>query len=136
MELTAAQQQLAAAVVADNPHGAWERIFADIEIEEEDSGYRVDSISFAIVREATTKLAAPAIEFSEATRNAIVALYRERLDNAGDHIGSFEIEIDRDGQYRFAISYDQPDRLNGNWDSERQMRINNYLTHYSLAEAK
>jgi hypothetical protein len=67
---------------------------------------------------------------SEATRGAVIAMYRERLDNGGDKIGSFGLEIDSDGKFRFQISYDKPDRINGNFRTEKQQKIHNYLATY------
>ena len=130
MDMIVAQQSVAAAVIADNPYDDWERIVADVEIGEQETGYQLDTMSFAVVRKGGTNLATADIKLSDATRQAAIALYRERLDNAGDKIGSFGLEIDRDGKYRFEISYDKPERINGNWDSKKQLKINNYLATY------
>ncbi len=130
MDMIIAQQSVAAAVVADYPYDDWERIVADVEIGEQETGYQLDTMSFAVVRKGDNNLTAADIKLSDATRQAAIALYRERLDNAGDKIGSFGLEIDRDGKYRFEISYDKPERINGNWDSKKQVKINNYLQTY------
>ena len=125
-----AQQEVAAIVAAANPYDEWERIVADIEIEQRGADYRTSMVSFVIARKPDSSLHTVDIKLSDATRQAVIAMYRERLDNAGDKIGSFGLEIDRDGKYRFEISYDKPDRINANWDSKRQMKINNYLQTY------
>lgn len=130
MDMISAQQGVATVLVADNPYDNWERIVADIEIDEEETGYRVDTISFAIVRASDNSLSTPDFSLSDATRRAVIALYRERLDNAGDKIGSFGLEIDSDGKFRFQISYDKPDRINGNFDTKKQQKIHNYLETY------
>ena len=130
MDMISAQQGVATVLVADNPHDNWERIVADVEIDEEETGYRIDTITFAIVRKPDAGLTTPDFTLSEATRRAVIALYRERLDNAGDKIGSFGLEIDRDGKFRFQISYDQPDRINGNFHTKKQKQIHNYLATY------
>jgi hypothetical protein len=130
MDMIAAQQSVATAVVADNPYGEWERIVADIEIKEEDTGYRLDTVSFAVVRKGDGSLTQPNFDLSDPARQAVIGLYKERLDKAGDKIGSFGLEIDRDGQYRFEISYDKPKRLNGEWDEKKEAKLNNYLKTY------
>jgi hypothetical protein len=135
MDMISAQEAVATALVADNPYDNWERIVADVEIDEEETGYQIDAVNFAVVRiEADNSLARPEFALSNDTWNAVIAMYRERLDNAGDKIGSFGLEIDRNGKYRFEISYDKPDRLNGNFDTKRQMKIDNYLATYQPSE--
>jgi hypothetical protein len=130
MDMITAQQEVAAIVAAANPYDEWERIVADIEIEQRGADYRTSMVSFVIARKPDSSLHTVDIKLSDATRKAVIAMYRERLDNAGDKIGSFGLEIDRDGKYRFEISYDKPDRINANWDSKRQTKINNYLQTY------
>jgi hypothetical protein len=134
MDMISAQQGVAAVLVADNPHDNWERIVADVEIDEEQTGYRIDTISFAIVRASDNSLSTPNFSLSDATRRAVIAMYRERLDNAGDKIGSFGLEIDSDGKFRFQISYDKPDRINGNFHTKKQQKIHNYLATYRPTE--
>lgn len=130
MDLITAQLQFAEAVVADNVFEEWERIVVDAEIEEDSSGYRIDTVSFAIVRGADSQLTTPDFMLSETSRDAIIALYRERLDNAGDKFTCFGFEIDSDGNYRFRIGHEKPERLNGIFETERQHKINNYLEKY------
>ncbi len=130
MDMIAAQQGVAAAVVADNPHSDWERIVADVEIKEEGSGYMLDTVSFAVTRKADGSLARPDFRLSDSGRQAVIALYRERLENAGDKIGSFFLEIDDNGKYSFEISYDAPKRLNGVWDEKKAAQLSNYLKTY------
>lgn len=130
MDMISAQQGVATVLVADNPYDSWERIVADVEIAEEETGYRIDTISFAIVRKPDNNLDTPDFKLSDATRRAVIAMYRERLDNNGDKIGSFGLEIDSDGKYRFQISYDKPDRINGNFRTKKQQQIHNYLATY------
>jgi hypothetical protein len=130
MDMIIVQQQVATAILADNPISGWERIVVDAEIDEEPSGYRIDTVSFAVVRGADAQLSMPDFDLSDATRQSIIKMYRERIDNTGDKMGSFGLEIDPSGKYDFKISYDKPDRLNGDFDSKRQYRINNYLATY------
>jgi hypothetical protein len=134
MDMISAQQGVATVLVADNPYESWERIVADVEIAEEETGYRIDTISFAIVRSPDNNLDTPDFALSDATRRAVIAMYRERLENAGDKIGSFGLEIDRDGKFRFQISYDKPDRINGNFRTKKQQQIHNYLATYRPAK--
>jgi hypothetical protein len=130
MDMITVQQEVAAAVVADNPYGEWERIVADVEIKEEETGYRLDTVSFAVVRKSDGSLTQPDFDLSDQARQAAIGLYKERLNIAGDKIGSFGLEIDRDGKYRFEISYDAPKRLNGEWDEKNEAKLNNYLATY------
>lgn len=130
MDMVAVQEAFAQVVMADCPHGNWERIVADVEIIEEESGYRLSTASFAVVREAGDKLATNDFTLSQEARDAAIKVYRERVDNVGDKIGSFALEIDKGGKYRLKISYDAPERLNFILDGEKMERLNNYLATY------
>ena len=130
MDMIAAQQAVATALAADNTHDGWERIFVDVEIQQQKVGYHINMISLVVVRNPDQSLRGEDISLSAATRDAVIAMYRERLDNAGDKIGSFGLEIDRNGKFRFNISYDPPERINNNWDSAKQQKIRNYLATY------
>lgn len=125
------QVEFMEAVIADYPHDDWERIIVDVEIIEEAEGYRLSSIGFAVVREEGDILKLDDFLFSQATRDAAIEVYRERLDNSGDTISGFGVEIDSDGAYRIKISYDAPERLNGILDGEKTTKLNNYLDTYT-----
>lgn len=131
MEMIAVQEAFAESVIADNPHDSWERIVVDVEILKEDTGYAFNTMSFAVLREADGELTMGDITLSPETRDAALAIYHERLENAGDTMGSFGLEIDSDGEYRVQISYDAPERLNNNIDGEKTTRLNNYLDTYT-----
>jgi hypothetical protein len=130
MDMIAAQQEVVRAVVENNPHSGWERIVADVEIEETPAGYHFDTVSFVIARSADGKLSDPDFDLSASAKSAIIGLYSERLVSAGDKIGGINLEIDNDGQYRFDISYDKPKRLNGIWDREKEEKLDKYLSTY------
>jgi hypothetical protein len=130
MDFMAAQEGFAAAIIADNPYDSWERIVVDVEILGEDGGHALNTVCFAVVHTASDKLKIADITLSDATRQAAIALYRERLDNAGVKIGSFGLEIDRGGECRVKLSYDKPERLTGNLDGEKTVKLNNYLATY------
>jgi hypothetical protein len=134
MDFMAAQEGFAAAIIADNPYDSWERIVVDVEILGEDGGHALNTVCFAVVHTASDKLKIADITLSDATRQAAIALYRERLDNAGVKIGSFGLEIDRGGECRVKLSYDKPERLTGNLDGEKTVKLNNYLATYQRTE--
>ena len=130
MDMMVVQDAFAQVVMADCPDGNWERIVADVEILEEETGYRLNTASFAVVREDGDKLATNDFTLSQEGRDAAIDVYRERLDNGGDKIGGFGLEIDKGGKYRIKISYDAPERLNYIFDGEKMERLNNYLETY------
>ena len=134
MDMMVVQEEFAQLVMADCPDGDWERIVADVEILEEESGYRLNTASFAVVRQAGDKLATNDFTLSQEARDAAIQVYRERLENSGDQIGSFGLEIDKGGEYRLKISYDAPERLNFILDGEKMERLNNYLKTYQRTE--
>lgn len=131
MEMKEVQEDFARAVIADYPSDDWERIVADFEIIEEEEGYRLNSIGFAVVREEGDRLKLDDFFFSQATRDAAIAVYRERLDNSGDTLTGFDLEVDSDGAYRIKISYDEHERLSGILDGEKTERLNHYLDSYT-----
>lgn len=136
MELIQAQDQLVTAVARAAPSGGWERIVADVEIEEGKDGYRIDSVSFAIVRSAGGDYSDPQFELDGTARNAVVDLYTaQKTTGEKGVIGGFELQIEPSGKYRFTYSYDRPKRLNGEWDEAKESRLDNYLDHY-LAEQR
>jgi hypothetical protein len=134
MDFMAVQEGFAAAIIADNPYDNWERIVVDVEILEQNGGHALNTVSFAVVQTANDTMEIANITLSDATRKAAVALYRERLDNAGVKIGSFGLEIDSGGACRVKLSYDKPERLTGNLDGEKTVKLNNYLETYQRTE--
>ena len=134
MDMMVVQDEFAQVVMADCPDGDWERIVADVEILEEESGYRINTASFAVVLEDGDKLTKENFTLSQEARDAAIEVYRERLENSGDKIGSFGLEIDKGGKYRLKISYDAPERLNFILDGEKMERLNNYLATYQRTE--
>lgn len=127
--LTEAQERVVQALAARAPAG-WRRIVADIEVIEEAGGYAMDSVAFAIVPSGSD-YADPAIEVDRATRDAVAALHRVIRDGGEDRtLGSLELTIEQDGTYRFAYDYAPPRRLNGQWDAEREARLDGYLDLY------
>jgi hypothetical protein len=134
MDMMVVQEEFAQLVMADCPDGDWERIVADVEIVEEESGYRLSTASFAVVRDPDDKLTTNDFTLSQEARDAAIQVYRERLENSGDKIGSFGLEIDSGGKYRLKISYDAPERLNFILDGEKMDRLNNYLKTYQRTE--
>jgi hypothetical protein len=134
MDMMVVQDEFAQVVMADCPDSNWERIVADVEILEEESGYRINTASFAVVREDGDRLTKENFTLSQEARDAAIQVYRERLENSGDKIGSFGLEIDSGGKYRLKISYDAPERLNFILDGEKMERLNNYLKTYQRTE--
>jgi hypothetical protein len=134
MDMMVVQDEFAQVVMADCPDGDWERIVADVEILEEESGYRINTASFAVVLEDGDKLTKVNFTLSQEARDAAIEVYREQLENSGDKIGSFGLEIDKGGKYRLKISYDAPERLNFILDGEKMERLNNYLATYQRTE--
>lgn len=124
------QQTVVRAVLADVSDADWVRIAADVEIIENSEAYHFDIVALAVVRCSDGTLEDPSISIGHTARKAIAALYRARKKAGSENFGSFELRIDRDGNYRFDFSYDPPKRLNGIWDAEKERRFDNYLEHY------
>lgn len=125
-----AQQAVVQAVVADAPRADWRRLVADVEISESKEGYHFDTVALAVVRRGDGALEAPSFSIGRDAREAMAALYRERKASGEKSFGSFELQVEHDGRYRFEFSYDPPKRLNGIWDEEKERRLDNYLDHY------
>lgn len=134
MDLTDLQNRIVIEVARTVPVSAWERIVADVEIAEQDDGYQLDTVSFAVARDAAGTLTDPQFDLSEAARAAIVDLYKQRKA-AGEVLGGFELQIDQPGTYQFHFSYDAPKRLNGIWDKAKEERLDHYLDHYRQEKA-
>lgn len=130
MDFNQAQQAVIRAVAHDVPYESWERILLDVEIAEQADGYDLDTLGIVIRRNERNELEDPQFRLSEDSKKAIVALYDQRKQDAGEVLGGFELTIDYPGKYRFQFSYDPPKRLNGVWDAERQKWLDNYLAVY------
>lgn len=129
MDMTDLEDQIVTEVARGAPVGHWERIVADVEIAEADDGYQLDTVAFAVSRDAAGALSDPQFTLSADARAAIVALYKQRKE-AGDVVGGFELQIDYPARYKFTFSYDQPKRLNGVWDKAKEERLDKYLDTY------
>lgn len=132
--LTEAQNEVVQALAARAPAG-WRRIVADIEVLEEAGGYAMDSVAFAIVPQGGD-YADPAIEVDRTVRDTVAALYRALRDGGEARtLGSLMLTIEQDGTYRFDYDYARPRRLNGEWDAEKEARLDDYLAMYRAEQA-
>lgn len=129
MDFTEAQTQVVQTVAASADVGEWQRLFADVEILEHAQDYQIDYACIAVVQGANG-LETRQFKLSDAARNAIAALYRQRKDAAHDVIGGFALKIDPPGRFRFDFSNQPPKRINGVWDAEQADLVDNYLDHY------
>jgi len=130
MAVTEAQDGVVRAVAADGGIPNWQRIVADVEIEEAADGYHFDCVSFTIARTPDNDFEDPQFSLSRAARDAVIELYKTLRAEAGNTIGGFTLEIENSGTYRFDFSYGKPKRLNGVWDAEKEARLDNYLVDY------
>lgn len=131
MELIDAQNQLVTAIARVAPASGWEQIVADVEVEEGREGYRIDSVTFAIVRSSSGDYSDPQFDLDRGARERIVDLYKTQRTRPGQAgISGFQLQIESDGKYRFDYNYGRPKRLNGEWDAEKEERLDNYLQTY------
>jgi hypothetical protein len=137
MDFTEAQNQIVRTVAAAADVGPWERLFTDVEILEHPGDYQIDYVGLAVVRTGGD-LEVRQFDLSDAARQAIVALYRQRKDEADETIGGFTLAIDPPGRFRFDFLNEPPKRINGIWDEAQAARLNNYLETYraELAQAR
>lgn len=135
MDFQTAQSDVVQRVAGDFGTADWVHAVVDLELLEFEDGYDLDYQAILITRSPDGVLASRQFQLSELSRQAVIALYRERKDNAGDTLGGFVLRIDHPGRYRFELDYDPPKRLNGVWDAERQSYFDNYLTHYEREKA-
>lgn len=133
MELLDAQNLVVQRLAALAPPG-WERLVADVEIEEAPTGYRVDSVSFAIKR-AGADYADEDIMLDAEARAAAIEVFKAQGAAGKGTLGGFALEIDQPGKYRFDFDWGKPKRLNGEWDAEKAARLDNYLQHYRAEKA-
>ena len=130
MDFTTAQAEVVRRAAADFGTGDWIHAIIDLEIMEYEDGYDLDYQAILVTRGQAGALASRQFDLSQPTRDAVVALYRQRKDEAGETIGGFVLRIDHPGRYRFDFSHEAPKRLNGVWDAERQAYFDDYLAHY------
>ena len=135
MDFQTAQSEVVQRVAGDFGAAEWVHAVVDLELLEFEDGYDLDYQAILITRAPNGALASQQFQLSEPSRQAVIALYRERKDNAGDTVGGFVLRIDHPGRYRFEFDYTAPKRLNGVWDAERQSYFDNYLTHYEQEKA-
>jgi hypothetical protein len=135
MDFQTAQNDVVQRVAGDFGAADWVHAVVDLEVLEFEDGYDLDYQAILITRASGGALASQQFQLTEPTRQAVIALYRERKDNAGDVLGGFVLRIDHPGRYKFDLNYDPPKRLNGVWDAERQAYFDNYLTHYQRETA-
>jgi hypothetical protein len=129
---TDAQTAVVQALAADAPDPNWLRLVADIEIQEDADSYRFDTVALAVVKGADGTLSDPSFSVSETVRRAIIDLYRERKNGAGEPFSGFQLSVDNDGTFRFEFSYGPPKRMNGVWDEAKEKMLDNYLDHYRV----
>ena len=113
---------------------AWLRIVADVEIEDEDAGFHLDTMSFAIVKQGSD-LDDPQFDLDREARKAI-SLLHDGMKAAGNNWSGLELVIDRPGTFEFKFSYGPAMRLNGKWDPEKAEKLDNYLSHYKAERAR
>ncbi|MGR4866143.1 hypothetical protein [Caulobacter sp. LARHSG274] len=133
---TDAQVAVVQALAADAPGPNWLRLVADVEIQEVADSYHFDTVALAVLKGADGALSDPSFSVSEPMRRAIVDLYRQRKDIAGELFSGFELRIDNDGAFRFEFSYRPPKRMNGAWDEAKERMLDNYLEHYRAEIAR
>ena len=135
MDFQTAQSQVVQGVAGDFGAADWVHAVLDLELLEFEDGYDLDYQAILITRTPEGDLASHQFQLSEPSRQAVIALYRERKDSTGDTLGSFVLRIDQPGRYRFEFDYGTPKRLSGVWDAERQSYFDNYLSHYEREKA-
>jgi hypothetical protein len=130
VDITSLQADLANSIVADCPYGDWERIVADIEIAVENDNCRLDTLSFAVIRDESGGLTNPYFEMTPKTHRAAIELYKERLQHSPRKLSGIAFEAREDGRYGFELNYEKPERLNGVFKSRKADRLANYLQNY------
>lgn len=130
MSITTLQANLANSIVDDCPHGDWERIVADIEIAVDNDDCRLDTLSFAVIRDDGGGLTNPYFEMSPKTHWAAIELYKEQLKHSPRKLSGIAFEVQEDGRYGFDLNYEKPERLNGVFKSRKADRLANYLQTY------
>lgn len=130
MDFTAAQVEVVKMVVGCAGANRWDQIFVDAEIDEGEDGYSLSTVSFAVAPGATGQPVKVPFSIDMSGQDAMVALYRQRRDDAGDQITGFDLTVEPDGRFRFRFSHDEPRRARGQWDADKAKRLENYLNWY------
>lgn len=130
LPFTEAQVAVVQAIAADAPGPNWERLVADIEIDEDAEHYHFNTVALAVMRAPDGSLTDPSFSVSIPARNAVAELYRSRKASGQEPFGGFQLRVDRDGTYRFDFEYGPPKRMNGVWDDAKEKMLDNYLEHY------
>jgi hypothetical protein len=130
MDITTLQANLANSIVDDCPNSDWERIVADIEIAVDGDDCRLDTLSFAVIRDDRGGLTNPYFEMSPKTHWAAIELYKEQLKHSPRKLSGIAFEVQEDGRYGFDLNYEKPERLNGVFKSRKADRLANYLQTY------
>jgi hypothetical protein len=135
MQMTEAQDLAVQAIIAAAP-ARFERIVADIEILEEASGYAMDTVCFAIVRDASGDLVDPSVTLEKPARQAVIDLYKAVRASRPDAVpGTIEIAVEGDGRYAIQYDYAAPTRLNGEWNEAKEQKLDSYLARYREEQA-
>lgn len=130
LPFTEAQVAVVQAIAADAPGPNWERLVADIEIDEDAEHYHFNTVALAVMKAADGTLTDPSFNVSIPVREAVAELYRSRKASGQEPFGGVQVRIDRDGTYRFDFEYGPPKRMNGVWDDAKEKMLDHYLEHY------
>lgn len=87
MDFTTAQTNVVRAMAADFGNDDWVHTIVDLEILEFEDGYDIDSQAILVSRQADGELASGQFSIGQKARDAVVDLYRQRKDEAGETIG-------------------------------------------------
>jgi hypothetical protein len=130
MDFTAAQVEVVKTVVGCAGANRWDQIFVDAEIDEGDDGFSLSTVSFAVTPGTEGQPVKLPFSIDIPGQDAMVALYRQRREEAGDRITGFDLTVEPDGRFRFRFSHDEPKRARGQWDADKAKRLENYLSWY------
>ncbi len=111
----------------------WEQIVVNLELEEDEVGYRTDCLAFAVVPDGGGYVER---EFALdcAGRDTIYAL-RKAMSARGELWHSFDLVIEADGHYDLEFSYYPPKRLNGILDQQSYHRFDHYAEEFAARRA-
>ncbi len=111
----------------------WEQIVVNLELEEDEVGYRTDCLAFAVVPDDGGYVERE-VSLDRPGHHTVFAL-RKAMSARGELWHSFDLVIEADGHYDLEFSYDPPKRLNGILDQQSYHRFDHYAEEFAARRA-
>lgn len=129
MDFSEAINSLVTSVVSCLPATSWEAVLLDFELREMQDSFDSDYVGIVLVRTEPETLTQEQFYLDQDTRQAAMALYRQRSRDAKEANAGFVLRIQQSGGFTIDFK-EKVKRLDGIWDQADEQYIDNYRDHY------